>query len=242
MHFLLLILSLLLLQPFSQNMTDLQGYWSGAIEIQEQKLNINITFSYSDGELDGSLNIPEQNAYNLPVEVVDFDDNAITFQFQTGTGAAVFHGRFNEKESVISGNFEQLGNLFPFSLRKRSLINGVRSDLPEQELIINSRGGRISGSLILTHPGSPIVVLLSGSGSQDRDETVAGFRVFGTLSAELYRNGYASFRFDDRGIGQSEGEPDASLHELAGDLTEVLNYLKLNYGDRFSGFILLGHS
>lgn len=238
----LFFLLLLLLQPFGQNKTDIQGNWTGFIEIQNEQLTINITFSYSDGILDGSLDIPQQNAFNLPIEVVEFEDGAIVFQFQTGTGAAVFNGRIHNGEPHIMGEFEQLGEQFPFTLKKRVSLQGIRTEMSEQELLIETRAGQISGSLLLRDPDSPIVVLLSGSGLQDRDENIAGFRVFRELSDILYRNGFSSFRFDDRGIGMSEGDQDATIEDLGEDLADILKYLSRNFGDQFSGFVLLGHS
>ena len=241
LHYLFILL-LFLNQPFGQHKSDLQGNWSGSIEINDENLRINIIFSYSDGILDGSLDIPQQNAFNLPIEVLVFEDERIEFQFQTGSGPAIFSGRLYNGEPHIIGEFEQLGEKFPFSLRKRPSTQGIRVGLPEEDILIETRAGQISGSLILTEPESPIVILLSGSGSQDRDENVAGFRVFRELSGLLYQQGYSSFRYDDRGIGLSEGEQDATIHELGEDLEDVMRELKMNYGDRFSGFILLGHS
>jgi uncharacterized protein len=118
----------------------------------------------------------------------------------------------------------------------------LSSDLPERELIIPTNAGQVSGNLILNPEPSPLVILLSGSGSQNRDENIAGFRVFGILAAKLFENGYSTFRYDDRGVGQSEGNADATLYDLAEDVTDIIQYLHRNYKNRFTDLILLGHS
>ncbi len=225
-----------------QSAAEIDGYWSGAIEVYDQELAINITFSFVDGILDGTIDIPEQNAYNLPVEVLEMDEESITFQFQTGTGPAIFRGKWNAADNTIAGDFEQVGEKFPFKLKKQSRSNGLSSDLPERELIIPTRAGQISGNLILHQEPSPLVILLSGSGSQNRDENIAGFRVFGTLADKFFENGYSTFRYDDRGVGQSEGVADATLHDLAEDVTDIIQYLHQNYENRYTDLILLGHS
>jgi len=225
-----------------QTASEIDGTWTGAIEVYDQELNIQITFSFSDGILDGIIDIPQQDAYNLPVEVLDVDEENITFQFETGTGPAIFRGRWDAENESIEGDFEQVGETFPFKIIKQSSVVDNGSNLIENEIIIPTRAGQISGNLTLQDHPAPLVLLLSGSGSQDRDENMAGFRLFGTLSTELFEGGYSSFRFDDRGIGQSQGEEDATLQELAEDLVDMIEYLTSNHEDQITDLILLGHN
>lgn len=233
--------SLLFITPHDQEYSEVEGRWSGHILIAGQELAIQVLFSYSDGELDGLLDIPEQSAFNLPVEVIRADSEALHFQFQTGTGPALFTGIWNREEQTITGNFEQLGQQFPFRLRKQSAVASGTPDF-EKELLIPTRSGQVSGSLLLRPEAAPLVILITGSGSQDRDETIAGFRVFQTLATGLYESGYSSFRFDDRGVGLSRGNRDATLIELAEDLKDISEYLTTEYGDSIAGMIWLGHS
>lgn len=227
---------------YSQTLPEVAGYWEGYIEITGQNLGINFTFSYADGELDGTMDIPQQQAYNLPVEFTKADFDSLVFQFETGTGPALFRGKWNYSDQQIDGNFEQMGVSFPFSIRKGNGSFGDDLRLNEQNLIIPTRAGQISGTLLLTENPSPLVVLLTGSGSQDRNETVAGFKVFSELSQQLYSSGFSTYRYDDRGIGQSEGPADATLFDLAEDLTDILLYMDENHTDEFTDIILLGHS
>lgn len=236
------ILFLLSQTVHSQNYSEVEGNWKGSISVSGQDLNIAFTFSYSEGELDGMIDIPQQNAFNLPVEFIRQAGDSLIFQFETGTGPAVFNGKWDRNESEISGEFDQLGNRFPFSIIKSEGGNEVISDANETNLIIPSRAGQIAGSLKETEDSSKLVILLTGSGAQDRDESVGGFKIFGELATQLYSAGFSSFRYDDRGVGESRGETDATLSDLAEDLVDVIDYFEENYPEKFTNIILLGHS
>ena len=236
------LLFLLFQTHHDQRYQEVEGNWNGSIEVYDQELRISILFTYTDNELDGTLDIPQQQAFNLPLEVIRAEGSEIVFKFETGTGPATFYGIWNIEEQSIAGEFEQVGERFPFSINK-VIRTGTGPDMiPETELTIPTSAGNISGNLILAEENAPLIILISGSGSQDRNETIAGFGVFRVLSARLYEEGFSTFRYDDRGIGGSEGEPDATLEELAMDLTDVVDFLKLHHGDQFGEIIFLGHS
>lgn len=224
----------------AQNIGGFQGSWHGSIRIMEQDLPIEVTFTYEDDSLYGTIDIPAQMAYNLPVEVVYAAEDSIVFQLETGTGPGVFQG--SKMDRSIEGNYQQAGMNYPFSLTFKKSRDEDPVLAAEEELLIPTENGHTSGALLLAESPSPLVLLLNGSGSQDRDETVAGFKVFGNLAAALYEEGYSSFRFDDRGVGNSTGEPDATLEELASDIAGITNYLSTQYPEQFTDIVLLGHS
>jgi uncharacterized protein len=114
-----------------QSASEIDGYWSGAIEVYDQELAINITFSFVDGILDGTIDIPEQNAYNLPVEVLEMEEESITFQFQTGTGPAIFRGKWNAADNTIAGDFEQ---------NRRKISFQTEETEPCKRVVIRSSG------------------------------------------------------------------------------------------------------
>jgi len=244
MKYLLFAIALLTAQTVSgQNYNDVAGDWTGAIQINGQNLTTDFKFSYQDGELDGTIDIPQQMAFNLPIEFTKAEGDSLIFQFQTGTGVAVFRGVWQSSENKISGMFEQMNTSFPFSIEKKDDIladeNGVSKG---SDITIQTRAGQVSGTLLLADEPAPLVILLTGSGSQDRDETVAGFSIFAQLSDSLYSQGYSTFRYDDRGVGRSTGETDATLYDLAEDLEDIVLHLQDEYGSAISKTILLGHS
>jgi pimeloyl-ACP methyl ester carboxylesterase len=226
----------------AQQLAEIAGNWSGSIVVSGQELGIDFVFNYDDGELDGTIDIPQQNAFNLPVEFLYTEADSLAFQFQTGTGPAVFMGNLNEANDEISGLFEQLGTRFPFSIQRQIPTTNSASDITGRNLVIPTVSGQLSGTYIQGDADKPLVILITGSGSQDRDENVAGFRVFGELAAALQDSAYSSFRYDDIGIGESTGKEDATLQDLADDLEFIINHFSSDYDDTYEGIVLLGHS
>lgn len=224
------------------NYVDVAGDWSGAILVPGQELAVSFTFSYTDGELDGMIDIPQQNAFNLPVEFTKTDRDSLIFQFETGTGPAIFRGKWVRNSNEINGNFNQLTYSFPFSINKRSRESSASINSDAHNFEIPTRAGAVTGTLNATESSSPLVILLSGSGSQTRDADIAGFKVFEELSNRLFDEGYSTFRYDDRGTGGSKGNPDATLYDLAEDVEDVVRYLRTYHSDLFTDIILLGHS
>lgn len=225
-----------------QQISEVAGNWTGYIDIDGQELQINVTFSYSDEILDGTIDIPERGLYILPVEVMDATEDELVFQYQTGKGPAVFYGRRDTDNDEITGEFNQSGETHPFFLFRRTNIDASLTDVPETNLLISTGENEISGSLILSEEESPLVILVSGSGSKDRDQNIAGFNVFQHLALRLHNQGYSTFRYDDPGIGRSTGNPDVTLQEMAGDLTKIIEYIKSQYAENVSDLILFGHN
>lgn len=115
----------------------------------------------------------------------------------------------------------------------------------EHELVIENDNVVIAGTLALpeTQVADALVIMLSGSGPQDRDETLEGFKVFKELSGQLQTDGIPSFRFDDRGVNGSTGNfGQSTLHDHVLDVLEIINYFKNHQRFPFKNFILLGHS
>ena len=115
----------------------------------------------------------------------------------------------------------------------------------EHELVIQHNDLVIAGTLALPQAASTdaLVILLSGSGPQDRDETLEGFKVFKALSTQLQAAGVSSFRFDDRGVNGSSGNfGQSTLNDHASDVLHIIEFFKQHQKYRFKNFILLGHS
>lgn len=248
---LLLLLSICLLPQLlvAQNQSAIDGTWDGSIILQGQPLLISLTFNTMDGATDGSINIPQQNAFNLPVEVPVLTADSIQFQFETGTGTAVFRASLrSENPDSISGIFTQSGVELPFEMARSMAENDESSDyFTEENISITVDSLTIAGTLVLpdTLQSESLVVLISGSGSQTRNSLVAGFGVFEEMAEQLAIQGISTFRYDDRGTGQSTGSPDVPLDDLAGDLTGITNYFSgpsASSQTQFDQIIYMGHS
>ena len=113
------------------------------------------------------------------------------------------------------------------------------------EHVINTGQTIIAGTLTLPQESltDSLVVMLSGSGPQDRDETLDGFSVFHHIAKHLASQGIASFRFDDRGVGGSTGNfGQSTLRDHSDDVAYILNHFSSNKEYAYKRFILLGHS
>lgn len=113
------------------------------------------------------------------------------------------------------------------------------------EHVINTGQTIIAGTLTLPQEWltDSLVIMLSGSGPQDRDETLDGFKVFHHVANHLALKGISSFRFDDRGVGESTGNfGQSTLSDHTDDVAHILNYFSSHKKHTYKRFILLGHS
>lgn len=114
-----------------------------------------------------------------------------------------------------------------------------------EDLLIISDDDTIGGTLVLpaTSVPAPLVILSSGSGAQDRDETINRFKPFQLMADTLRMHDIASFRYDDRGVGSSNGDfLNTSLSDMSEDLISIVEELTSKYGHRISEIYVLGHS
>ncbi|MEM1300228.1 MAG: alpha/beta fold hydrolase [Pseudomonadota bacterium] len=113
-----------------------------------------------------------------------------------------------------------------------------------REVTFPGAEGTLAGTLVVPErrPNPPALILVSGSGPQDRDETVRGLKPFRRIANHLERHGIATLRYDDRGVGGSEGNPDATLAEEAADLTKAIAFLCSTGEVNPTRIGVLGHS
>ncbi|MDH7912777.1 alpha/beta hydrolase [Winogradskyella sp. SYSU M77433] len=124
-------------------------------------------------------------------------------------------------------------------------IGDNHKDLKEVDLILQADKIKIGGTLTLpaTFNTSSLVILSSGSGPQDRGETLDGFKIFKVIADHLATKGIASFRYDDRGVGSSTGDfVNSTIEDHSKDLEHIINYFKFSEAHPFNEFILFGHS
>jgi pimeloyl-ACP methyl ester carboxylesterase len=159
---------------------------------------------------------------------------------------AVWEGEL--REDVIEGEFGQGGVSGTFRLEPASVpVDSVSEDLPYRQEEVVFQNGDITLAGTLTIPDSPgphpSAVMITGSGAQNRDEELVGFKFFGVIADHLTRNGIAVLRNDDRGVGGSSGDVlDATLHDTADDVLAAVNLL-LKHPDIDPAQIgLIGHS
>jgi hypothetical protein len=90
---------------------------------------------------------------------------------------------------------------------------------------------------------APLLIMSSGSGAQDRNSEIFGFKIFSIISQYLAERGIPSFRYDDRGVGSSTGNfGNTTIDDLASDVEAVIQYFLNSETNNFQTFAVLGHS
>lgn len=250
----LIFISLLILYPdntYSQNSPS--GNWKGNIEVMNMEFEIFVTFSDNDGVIAGTIDIPQQNARGLELSQIEYNFPDISFTIEVPGANAMFKGEF--KDPVIEGEFEQAGMKGNFSLNRidnilHEELEEVREPVGlkpylEEEVEFYNGDLKFAGTLSipLTDGKHPAVVLITGSGPQDRDENIEGFKIFGIIADHLTSNGIAVLRYDDRGVGGSDGYVfDATTTEFAEDVAAAVDLLRNRDEIDKSKIGLIGHS
>jgi len=247
---LVVVLRLVTLQAQSQSPL---GIWVGTLDAGAKlRLVVRLTAG-ADGSLVGKLDSPDQGALGITIDSVTLKDKTLRFELRVIGG--VFEGTLDEPGTEISGKWSQGGFSFPLALKKTDHAPELnRPQEPkkpypygEEEVVYEntSAGIRLAATLTLPRSAQPVaaVVLLTGSGAQDRNESVAGHRPFLVLSDYLTRKGIAVLRADDRGVGGSTGKVSTSTsQDFAGDALAGVAYLKTRKEIDPKRIGLLGHS
>jgi len=233
---------------------SIEGIWAGQLKVPGTELRIVFNISKNqDGALTATLDSPDQGATDIPVEEVIFKDNTLRLEVKSAGG--VFEGKVSEDFLVIEGEWKQSGQTLPLTLKRvDKAVEILRPQVPkkpypyiEEELVYENKEAGITLAGTLTLPSgkgpSPVVLLISGSGPQDRNETIYNHRPFLVLADYLTRQGIAVLRVDDRGVGKSTGDfSQATSVDFASDVLAGIEYLKTRKEINPEQIGLIGHS
>lgn len=244
--------ALLAAHPLAAQQSPLVGEWGGALEVPGATLRLALTVADSAGTLHARFRSVDQGDAEFAATVRTAGDSAIIEAARVGaTFRAVLVGR-----DTLRGEWAQGAGTLPMMMTRGALPRGramLRPQHPRppypyrsEEVTVESVPGvRLAGTLTLPtgagpHPG---VVLVTGSGAQDRDETLLGHKPFLVLSDHLTRNGIAVLRLDDRGTGQSTGSFAAATSEdFARDASAALRWLRARPEVKDDAVGIVGHS
>ena len=242
------------LSSFAQTpASPVSGTWEGAIEAGAVRLRIGVTITAQpDGSLSATMDSPDQGAYGLPLNDVTFAGGVLKFGLRRANGA--FDGRLDEAAGAITGTWTQ-GTAMPLVLRR--VDKPTRPSRPQEpkppfpyrseHLSITNAPAQVVLDGTLTLPAGagpfPAVVLISGSGPQNRDEEIFGHKPFLVLADHLSRRGIAVLRYDDRGVGKSTGQfASATSEDFASDAWAAWQALGARTDIDRKCIGLLGHS
>jgi fermentation-respiration switch protein FrsA (DUF1100 family) len=229
-----------------------EGSWGGILKISSAQLKVIFNVSKNvSGNLTATLDSPDQGAYGITVNEVVVKDDSIKFVVRLING--FYEGKYISDSSKIEGVWHQAGMSLPLELRKTEKVEKPQRPqepkepfpyLSEKVKFINHESGdSLAGTLTLPKTNKPCtaVILVSGSGPQNRDEELLGHKPFFVLADYLTRNGIAVLRYDDRGIGESTGDfRSATSEEFAKDALSAVEYLKTR--NKINRIGIAGHS
>ncbi len=246
-----LFAALMLLISTMASAQNISGTWTGVINAGVQKLHIVFNINKDKAGKDVcTMDSPDQSAKGIPTELVYISADSLSVKI---SAAAIEYNGKLEGDS-IKGTFTQMGMNFPLNLKKETLrYNRPQNPAEpypytteEVKFYNNPADAILKGTL--TYPAGykkgdrvPVVLMVTGSGPENRDEELFEHKPFLVIADYLARNGIASLRYDDRAVGKSIGKTvTMNTKEVADDARCGINYLRDL--KKFSMVGLLGHS
>ena len=247
---------LILLFSISAYSQDITGLWSGVIESgKTEKVVFTFNFTKTGENYSTVIDIPAMRVAGLnPKETTFLNDDLLVDGSNLGFK---YQGKFIQNNQQIEGTFTEGVNALRLNLtRSENKIENTfkRQQEPEkpypykeEEIIFQNIKDSVTLSGTLTLPNKtglfPVVILISGSGPQDRDETFYEHKPFLVLADYLTRQGFAVLRYDDRGAGKSTGNHStATTKNLAFDVLSAATYLRTRNDIDVNKIGLIGHS
>lgn len=216
------------------------GAWTGKLKVS----GVELALIFNIGEESATLDVPDQGAKDIPVEVSRDAVGGITLNVPAIN--ASFKGLWAGK--VIAGTFTQHGMSFPMTLTPGAPVVR-RPQTPvgpfpyaTEEVSFSNGDAVLKGTLIMPADcdrKTPVLVMVTGSGLQNRDEEFSGHKPFAVIADAFARAGIATLRYDDRGFGESTGDVVlCTTEDLKNDALAGVKLLR----DRFERVGVIGHS
>ncbi len=229
---------------------NIAGDWNGALEIQGVKLRITFHIEQIASAYKATMDSPDQGVKGIPVTSIRFKDSNLKMEVEN---INFMYDGVQKNDTLIEGSFSQAGINLPLNLVKgETILKRPQEPKPpfsykieEVKFENKQEGFSLAGTLTYPQEGSnfPAVVLITGSGAQNRDEEIMGHKPFFVLADYLTRNGIAVLRYDDRGVGESKGDfSSATTENFALDALSGFNYLKTRKEINPRKIGLIGHS
>lgn len=235
---------------FGQNNFD--GTWAGALSgVQNLRMGFNIS-GHKAGSPVSTMDVPAQGAKDIPCDTIIVDGDSIHIKVVKVNGR--YDGKLAEVNR-IDGQWTQNGMSLPLNLdRREGRVELNRPQTPKgpysynsEDILFYNENKSIEYGATITTPRDdkqhPALILISGSGPQNRDEELFQHKPFAVVADHLTKQGYVVLRVDDRGTGKTTGDRSkATSEDFADDVMAALEYLKKRKEVDRKKIGLYGHS
>lgn len=217
-----------------------EGTWNGELNVMGNKVPLVFNFSTNGCTIDS----PSQGVNGIQAEKTVKDDG--TIKVKVGMIGATFEGKMTDGE--IKGTYVQNGFPLPLTLKPgKQVVKRPQTPVPpfpykEEAVSFTNAQYTFNGTLTLPEnytKNTPVVLMVTGSGQQNRDEELFSHKPFAVIADALARQGIASLRYDDRGWGdKSVNFANFTTDDFRQDAAAALPLLR----KRFNKVGILGHS
>src|SRR5208283_5118915 len=216
LHLFFVFMSLFITQSTFALDRNIVGTWQGTLKIQTMELRVVFHIQTdSSGAIKATLDSPDQGAKGIPVDNVSTRLDSLILTINAIGGS--YEGIAQPGDSIITGTWKQGGSSLPLDLYRIQAVTELRRpqepmppfpyDAEEISYENSNAGITLAGTFTKPKSGGPFsaVLLITGSGPQNRDEELFGHKPFLVIADYLTRRGIAVLRVDDRGTGKSTG-------------------------------------
>ena len=213
------------------------GIWEGPLKVGGLELRLIFKITEVDGKLSAKLDSPDQGAKDIPLDSVELKAGKLLVTLKPAK--ASFEGIVSEDGTTAVGEWKQAGVGYPLTVKKVDKVAELkRPQTPKppypytsEDVTFENITAKIKLAGTLTIPKGdgpfPVVVMVTGSGPQDRDETLFEHKPFLVIADHFTRKGIAVLRYDDRGVAKSGGKFVGSTSaDFATDAYAAVQYLK----------------
>ncbi len=247
------IICFLLGNTIASSAQNIDGFWNGYATLMGQDLRIVVQVEETPDGLSAVMKSPDQGSGDLPVTAISLTGSQ--FSYSVESVGLTYEGVFDDGNQVITGNLNQNGRLYPLTLvrevlEKKEIARPKNPSEPfnytSEEISFKTLDGKYTLSGTLTIPAeniTAVVVMVSGSGPQNRDSEILDHKPFWVWADHFAEKGIACLRYDERGVAASEGNFDmATSNDFAKDARAALNFLEKQSRFEAAAIGLVGHS